>query len=183
MVTAKELMFNAAIPGQMLTAEVGARPFQKPPQYATVDEAMDFYAKRIMSPKLRDNMLDVMEMGVPLTSLANQLQGSGVMQGKHTLDVGILIMPVLVEMLAYIGDEEGIEYDMGMDDPEEDPDKFRDAHIYKAIESVKSKMEKAEETAEEEPVPSEEPAMEEPMQEKPSGLMARPSAAPMEEGM
>ena len=66
-----------------------------------------------------------------------------------------------------------------MDDPEEDPDKFRDAHIYKAIESVKSKMEKAGETAEEEPVPSEEPVVE----EKPAGLMARPSAAPMEEEM
>jgi hypothetical protein len=179
MITAKELQFNAPIPGQMMSAELGSRPFQKPPQYATVDEVMDFYAKRIMSPKLRNNMLDVMEMGVPLTSLANQLQGSGVMMGKHTLDVGILIMPVLVEMLAYIGDEEGIEYDMGMDDPEEDPDKFRDADIYKAIQSVKGKMEKAEDAVEEEPVPSAEPVVE----EKSTGLMARPSAAPMEEEM
>ena len=183
MVTAKELMFNAPIPGQMLTAEVGARPFQKPPQYATVDEAMDFYAKRIMSPKLRDNMLDVMEMGVPLTSLANQLQGSGVMQGKHTLDVGILIMPVLVEMLAYIGDEEGIEYDMGMDDPEEDPDTIRDSHIYKAMEKVKEKMEKSGEEPVEEPMIEEQQPMAPAPEEQSKGLMARPSAAPMEEEM
>jgi hypothetical protein len=182
MITAKELQFNAPIPGQMMSAELGSRPFQKPPQYATVDEAMDFYAKRIMSPKLRNNMLDVMEMDVPLTSLANQLQGSGVMMGKHTLDVGILIMPVLVEMLAYIGDEEGIEYDMGMDDPEEDPDKIRDSHIYKAMEKVKEKMEKSGEEPVEEPVVAEEPEMTE-TEEQPKGLMARPSAAPMEEEM
>jgi len=175
----KDAMFNAPIPGQMMTAELGARAFQRPPQYNTVDEAMDFYAKRIMSPKLRDGILDVMEMGVPLTSLANSLQAGGVMQGKHTIDVGVLIMPVLIEMLAYVGDEEGIEYDMGMDDPEEDPDKIRDVHIYKAMEKVKEKMEK-EEVKTEEPVPSAEPVEEE---EKPMGLMARPNAAPMEEGM
>ena len=176
----EDAMFNAPIPGQMMTAELGARPFQRPPQYSTVDEAMDFYAKRIMSPKLRDGILDVMEMGVPLTTLANSLQAGGVMQGKHTIDVGVLIMPVLIEMLAYVGDEEGIEYDMGMDDPEEDPDKFRDAHIYKAVQKVKEKMEK-EEVKTEEPVPSAEPVVEE--EEKPMGLMARPNAAPMEEGM
>lgn len=180
----KDAMFNAPVAGQMMTAELGARPFQRPPQYNTVDEAMDFYAKRIMSPKLRDGILDVMEMGVPLTSLANSLQAGGVMQGKHTIDVGVLIMPVLIEMLAYVGDEEGIEYDMGMDDPEEDPDKIRDVHIYKAMQKVKDKMEKSgEQPVEEPPVPSEEPTMEEPMEEKPAGLMARPSAAPMEEGM
>lgn len=176
----EDAMFNAPIPGQMMTAELGARAFQRPPQYNTVDEAMDFYAKRIMNPKLRDGILDVMEMGVPLTSLANSLQAGGVMQGKHTIDVGVLIMPVLIEMLAYIGDEEGIEYDMGMDDPEEDPDKLRDANIYNAVQKVKEKMEK-EEVKTEEPVPSAEPVVEE--EEKPMGLMARPNAAPMEEGM
>jgi hypothetical protein len=179
----EDAMFNAPIPGQMMTAELGARAFQRPPQYATVDEAMDFYAKRIMSPKLRDGLLDVMEMGVPLTSLANSLQAGGVMQGKHTIDVGVLIMPVLIEMLAYVGDEEGIEYDMGMDDPEEDQDKFRDVHIYKAMEKVKEKMEKSGEEPVEEPMVEEQPPMAPAPEEQPKGLMARPSAAPMEEGM
>ena len=179
----EDAMFNAPIPGQMMTAELGARPFQRPPQYSTVDEAMDFYAARIMSPKLRDGILDIMEMGVPLTSLANTLQAGGVMQGKHTIDVGVLIMPVLIEMLAYVGDEEGIEYDLGMDDPEEDPDKFRDVHIYKAMQKVKEKMEKSGEEPIEEPVPSEEPTVEEPMEEKPAGLMSRPSPEPMKPPM
>jgi hypothetical protein len=52
------------------------------------------------------------------------------------------------------------------------------------MQKVKEKMEKSGEQPVEEPsVPSAEPVEEEPMEEKPAGLMARPSAAPMEEGM
>ena len=93
--------FNAPIPGQSLTAELGARPWQHPPQYATVEEAMDFYAPRILEPQFRDNIVDVMELGIPLTTIANSLQSGGVMQGKHTIDVGILILPLPLLSLRY----------------------------------------------------------------------------------
>ena len=34
--------FNAPIPGEMLTAELGARPWQRPPPFNTVEEVIDF---------------------------------------------------------------------------------------------------------------------------------------------
>ena len=52
-------------------------------------------------------------MGLPLTTIANALQQGAVMQGKHTLDVGILVMPVIMEMLAYLATERGVEFNMG----------------------------------------------------------------------
>lgn len=165
--------FNAPIPGQSLTAELGARPWQHPPQYTTVEEAMDFYAPRILEPQFRDNIVDVMELGIPLTTIANSLQSGGVMQGKHTIDVGILIMPVLIEMLSYVGDEEGVDYTIGTEMEEEDKDKFRDSTIAKAMRNAKKVMEEAgskpleelPETGVEEESMAEEPA--------PAGLMAR----------
>lgn len=164
---------NAPIPGQSLTAELGARPWQHPPQYNTVEEAMDFYAPRILEPQFRDQLVDVMEMGIPLTTIANSLQSGGVMQGKHSIDVGILIMPVLIEMLSYVGDEEGIEYTIGTEMEDEDQDKFRDSTIAKAMRDVKQKMEQTggelveelPETGVEEESMAEEPAS--------AGLMAR----------
>ena len=39
-----------------------------------------------------------MEMGVPLTVLANTIQLASVMEGVHTVDVGILIIPIIVEL-------------------------------------------------------------------------------------
>lgn len=165
--------FNAPIPGQSLTAELGARPWQHPPQYATVEEAMDFYAPRILEPQFRDNIVDVMELGIPLTTIANSLQSGAVMQGKHSIDVGILIMPVLIEMLSYVGDEEGIDYVIGTEMEDEDQDKFRDSTIAKAMRNVKQKMEQAgTEPVEELPETGVE---EESMAEEPAsaGLMAR----------
>ena len=35
--------FDAPIPGMSLTAELGARPWQTPAQYPTVDEAIEYY--------------------------------------------------------------------------------------------------------------------------------------------
>ena len=165
--------FNAPIPGQSLTAELGARPWQHPPQYGTVEEAMDFYAPRILETQFRDQIVDVMELGIPLTTIANSLQSGGVMQGKHSIDVGILIMPVLIEMLSYVGDEEKIEYVVGTEVEDEDKDKFRDSTIAKAMRSVKEKMKEAgKEPIEELPESGveEESMAEEPA---PAGLMAR----------
>ena len=44
-----EPMLDAPIPGQSLTHELGARPWQTPAQYATVEEALDYYIPRRVS--------------------------------------------------------------------------------------------------------------------------------------
>jgi len=93
--------------------------------------------------------------------------------GKHTIDVGVLILPVIMEMLAYIGDEEGVDYVMGTELEDPDEDKFRDSTIAVAMKKVKAKMEAAgdapvEDTksmVEEEPAEASEPPA--------TGLMAR----------
>ena len=166
----EESMFNAPIAGQGLTEELGSTPWQHPPQYTTVDEAMNFYAERIMSPNFKEDITDVMELGVPLTTLANSLQLGAVMQGKHTIDVGVLVTPVIVEMLSYVGDAAGVKYNTGLEKEEVDPDKIKDSHIALAMQKVKKKMKEASEIVEE---PSVEPQEEEPVEEAPAGLMAR----------
>lgn len=109
----KEPIHDGPIAGMSLTTEPGNRPWEKPPQYATVDEAIQYYVPRITDPQFRDDILNVMEMGVPVTVIANAIQSGAVMQGKHNIDVGILVMPVIMELLAFIADSEDIEYVMG----------------------------------------------------------------------
>jgi len=110
-----EPSFNRPIPGESLTAELGARPWQNPPQYTTVDEAMSYYIPRMAQDEFAKGLLNVMEMGVPLTVLANTIQIAGVMEGKHTVDVGILVMPSIIETMKLIGDSAGVEYNTGME--------------------------------------------------------------------
>jgi len=163
--------FDYPIPGEGMTAELGSRPWQNPPQYATVEQALEFYIPKLVSEEMYDGILDSMELGIPLTTMADSMQSAAVMQGLHTVDVGILAMPVIIEMLAYIGDEAGIEYNLGMDKPI-DEDKISSTKIALAMKRMREKMPEALEEREEQP------EMEEPMPEPaPTGLMARPAPA------
>lgn len=111
---------NAPIAGQSLTTEVGSRVWQQPPKYSTVEDALDYYMPRLNSPSVRNKMLDVLEMGVPVTTVVETMQMSGIMSGLHTIDVGMLATPVLMEMVAYIAEDADIDYDMGLDIRNED---------------------------------------------------------------
>jgi hypothetical protein len=169
MVDTPKPMIDAPIPGQSLTAELGNRPWQKPPQYNTVEEALEYYIPRLTDPDMLDDLFDVMETGIPLTTIANALQSAGVMEGKHTIDVGILIMPVLIETMAYLAEESDIEYTMGSGKTE-DSSKPSDSAIGLAISKARQAVgEPAEEPVVDEDVQTEEQEMGPPS----GGLMSR----------
>ena len=168
MVDIVENTFSAPIPGQGMTAELGSRPWQNPPQYASVEEALEWYIPRLVSDEMYEGLVDTMELGIPLTTMADTLQSGGVMQGLHTIDVGMLAMPVIIEMLAYIAEDAGIEYTMGTEKPIDD-DKISDTKIALAMKKMRERLPEAIEEREEEPE-----AMEDtPVEPAPSGLMAR----------
>ena len=91
-----ELSFDAPIAGMSLTHELGARPWQSPAQYSTVDEAIRYYIERFQDNESEKSLLDVLELGVPVSIIANTIQLSSVMEGKHNIDVGLLVLPVLM---------------------------------------------------------------------------------------
>ena len=166
MVDVLEPMIDAPIAGQSLTAELGNRPWQQPPQYTTVEEALQYYIPRLTNPEMIEDLFNVMETGIPLTTLANAIQSSGVMEGKHSLDVGILIMPVLMETMAYLAEESGIEYEVGTN-KRIGSDKPSSAAIARAIAMVKKeKGESSEELKEEVQTEME-------LEEPSGGLMSR----------
>jgi len=115
MAESTEPRFEAPIAGMAMTPELGSRPWQTPPQYSSVEEALQYYIPRMEDDAFTDNLLNVIEMGMPLTTLANTIQLAGVMENRHTVDVGILIIPVLIEMMQLVAEAEGIEYVTGME--------------------------------------------------------------------
>jgi len=160
-----EPMLDGPIPGQSLVAELGARPWQSPPQYTTVDEAVEYYMSRMTSEEFMMEAVDVLESGVSVATLANTIQLSSVMEGKHTLDIGILVAPLLMELLMMLGDSAGIEYNTGLNDP--DAKKTRPSFFAKFLKKYNKTLQ---ETSIDEIIEEERKEEE---QEKPSGLMAR----------
>ncbi len=161
-------MFDAPIGGQGMVSEMGSRPWQQPAKYETVDEALEFYSSKLLDPEFQDQLLDVMELGNPLSVISNSIQLGGVMQGLHTLDVGILVQPLLMEMMALIGDKNNIEYKLGTERPEEDPDKFPDSKIALAVKRATEKIKNKSSQDEQQEVQEVPEVLEEP-----KGLMAR----------
>ena len=170
MASPRKQLVDGPIPGMGLTHELGGRPWQKPPQYNTVEEALQYYIPRFSNPKLMEDLLDVMELGIPLTVIADTMQSGATMEGVHTVDVGLLLIPVLIEMMAYIGDEAGIEYDLGLEERIDD-DEISQTKIALAIKRLKEKMpEEFERTEDEDTDTTEEVEEETP---ELGGLMAR----------
>jgi len=110
-----EPKFDAPIPGMSLTTEVGNRPWQQPPQYTSTQDVADYYMEKLTGEDFTDKLIEVADTGVPLTTIANTIQMSSVMQGIHSVDSGILALPIIMEMLLMIAEASGVDYDSGLE--------------------------------------------------------------------
>jgi len=137
----EEPLFDVPIPGQGLTAELGSRPWQNPPQLSTVDEAIDYYVERLTDESAIEQIADILELGVPIANVANALQLGAVMDGVHSVDIGILVIPVIIELMMYVGDISDVEYTTGLNKKVEDG--VSDAKITKAANKLKNKIKEA----------------------------------------
>jgi|TARA_R100001079_G_scaffold83057_2_gene46299 hypothetical protein len=149
---------DAPIPGQSLTAPLGDRPWQKPARFSQPDVALAFYVDRITKEERANNMLDILENGVPVDVLVDIMQQGGVMEGVHSLDTGIIIAPALVEVISSMADNVGIEYT-----------KFSTGTKDKSATSAEIVFATKDEPQAEVP----EIEVEEDIEEEPKGLMAR----------
>ena len=153
---AKSSNFTAPVPGMGLTAEPRGRPWLNPPQYSTVEEAVSYYLPMFERDEFHVLLTEQLENGIPATTIANILVPASVMEGKHSIDVGILVAPVLIEAMITIADNTGIDYKVGNEPSSEaDPDDSLEL-IRRAIVNTK-KGKPAEEAPPAEMMPQEPP--------------------------
>lgn len=153
---------DAPIPGQSLTAPLGDRPWQRPARFSNPDQALAFYVERMTTPQAANKMLDILEMGVPISSLVDIMQLGGVMEGMHSVDVGIIISPALAEVMESMAKAAEIEFSV-TGEKDYDDKKIDDTQISLALR--KAAEEQTEESGILETLETE--------AEEPKGLMAR----------
>ena len=131
-------------------------PWNTPPQLVNTQEVAQRYISTLSNPATINSMLDVLDTGVPIAAFANAMMLTGVASNLHTLDAGILVTPVIIEMLVTLAEIHGVEYQVFEKDPDADNVPAR---------VIREALRKAEET----------PAavVEEPSEPVLSGLMAR----------
>ena len=160
-----ELALDAPIPGQSLTAPLGDRPWQNPPQLTTVDEAMDYYLPVLVNQETLPQLLNIMELGIPLTTIADSLMLANVMEGTHSADIGVLVLPFLIEMLQFIGESQEVKYVVEKPKSDKSPlPSFSDIAVAMKRREKKTPAAKEEEVA---------PTISDDAMEELKGLMAR----------
>ena len=165
-------LLDGPIAGQSLTAEINGRPWLNPPQYSTVDEAIEYYLERMSTEEFTDQLVDVLEMGVPVTTLANTIQLGSVMDGIHSVDIGMLVMPFIMEMIMLVGESSGVKYNSGMENPNKG--QTRDTMLNKVRIELEEKMRQKEGMfIEEDEIVDMEEEEEIVAEEEPMGLMSR----------
>jgi len=101
------------------TAPEKSRAWQNPPKFTKLSDVANNYIAMLSSKQMANTVLDVLDTKAPLASLAEVIMLSGVQKGAHTLDTGVLVMPIIIEMLktvAMLHDIKTVTYSEEYDD-------------------------------------------------------------------
>jgi len=110
--------FVAPVPGMSLTTEPKSRPWESPPQMTKVSEVVNFYSERLSNPDLMYSILDAVKKGIPIHDIALSMTKVSVMNGKHTVDTGMIVSPVITEMIKAVADLNDVGYVLTQEDTE-----------------------------------------------------------------
>jgi len=111
------LEYSKPIPGGSLTShKPGERQWERPPEIASVEEALKYYMERLSDEEIIDDFMVAIESGIAIVPMVEALYLSNVMRGIHSLDVGILIAPALTEYFAAVARSYEIDYKMSNKD-------------------------------------------------------------------
>lgn len=108
--------FEGPIPGQSLTAEPGNAPWEKPSKYSDPMDALEMYMEKLGDESVLDDILDMLDIGIPISTVVSSMLSTGVMDGMHTVDVKLILAPLLMAQIKTLADVSGVDYKMTMDD-------------------------------------------------------------------
>jgi len=111
-------MFERPIPGQSLTAEPKSQAFERPPEITDPIEALDAHMDNLSGDGAMEDALYFLEFGVDLVTLVQGMLRGAVMEGIHSIDVSLIIAPVLHEHIKGFADAAGLKYDEGFENAE-----------------------------------------------------------------
>ena len=78
--------FDAPVAGQGLTDEPGNYPWEHPPQFTDTDEAAEFVWDRLHRPEFAEQVLAMLDAGIPVEALGRIVIFNGFMGGKWNPD-------------------------------------------------------------------------------------------------
>tara|TARA_B100000900_G_scaffold298164_1_gene256644 strand:+ start:189 stop:737 length:549 start_codon:yes stop_codon:yes gene_type:complete len=174
---------EAPIPGQSLTSQPKNVPWEYPARITEPMDALEFHMKQLTDENTVDNIMEMLEVGIPVSVIASSMLTVAVMDGEHSIDVKLIIKPFVEDHIKSLAEVTGIDYKMSMRDYDDttEADKQRKASVLEA--KIRNMTEKVQpstmdegdritEQAQQELMKTEEPETEA-MPTEPKGLMSK----------
>ena len=150
----ESVITNRPIPGQSLTTTPKNAQYEQPPLIVDPEEALQLHLKRLSKPRSMEDILEFIDTGVDVRTIVEGILRGAVLNGIHSIDVSLIIAPVIHEFVRGLPLAAGIAFEAGFEDQQDvDEAMYR---IKKPSKKIPEEVVKQEETP-----------------EKPSGLMAR----------
>jgi len=105
-----QMFMSGPIPGMSLTGEPRSVPWENPPMLATVEDTIAYYTDKLLDPEMEDNILDVLDNQLDIETIADHIITSSMMNGVHSYDVGVLVNPVVRELIMLVADSTDTKY-------------------------------------------------------------------------
>ena len=110
---------EAPVPGQSLTDQPKNWPWENPPEMAEPEEATRYYINKLADEDVMDDLSVLLGGGMPVAPFVKTLLTTGVMNGLHSIDVSIIIAPVIHAFIKAAMTSYGIEVRDDITSPEE----------------------------------------------------------------
>ena len=104
------MTFNLAIPGQSLTDEPKNFAWERPPEIVDPDKAIAYHMDYLNNPEVIESTLFVLASGLPVKNFVDVLLTNAVGNGMHSIDVSLIIKPVIQEAVTLTAKEADIEF-------------------------------------------------------------------------
>jgi len=101
--------FDAPVPGQGITDKPGNYPWEHPPQYTDTMEATEFVWDKLTKPEFAEQVIGMLDAGIPVEAIGRIIVFSGFTEGKWTPDVAFIITEPIMKMIATIGIQGGVK--------------------------------------------------------------------------
>lgn len=109
------MTFERPIPGQSLTTEPKNAPYERPPEIVDPIEAIDVHIDNLLKPGAMEDVLYFLEFGVDLVTMVQGILRAAVLEGIHSIDVSLIIAPVIHEYIKGFADAADLDYDEGFE--------------------------------------------------------------------
>tara|TARA_R110002126_G_scaffold70533_1_gene177523 strand:- start:5242 stop:5856 length:615 start_codon:yes stop_codon:yes gene_type:complete len=104
------MSLNLAIPGQSLTDEPKNFAWERPPEITDPDKAIAYHIDYLSNPEVVESTLFILASGLPVKNFVDVLLTNAVGNGIHSIDISMIIKPVLEETVVLTAIEADIKF-------------------------------------------------------------------------